>query len=317
MFGEEAPCLSPEVQKIVKAYGDWYMTCDGVYIRISGSTKAPHWFPHFVPETLLLQKITYHTYVNGVVASLHKAKKGLWPHFPLSAGVHRIEKFKQVKEKLVFCPPSNSKRSLFEGMIPKENLKSICSRWDLHRVMLMNTYCLGNWSRSRCCWNPRFWTQTKWFKLIKKPRDKILKLRETKLPWSGRLFQASRTMKRIHHLHLCQCTTLILMGKIQNFYQTGLPLLSYIMLHFRRMWKKFTVHLSLNKLCLRGSLWSKKKIIPLVIISRKYLVLSLSTFTGMRSVGIELGKWSKVMELWRRCRKTKYYSIKLMKIMWQ
>jgi hypothetical protein len=42
LFGDEALCLSPEGQKIVKEYGDWYMTPDGVYIIISSSTKAPH-----------------------------------------------------------------------------------------------------------------------------------------------------------------------------------------------------------------------------------------------------------------------------------
>ena len=54
LFGEEAPCLSPEGQKIVKEYGDWYMTPDGVYIKISNSTNPPHWLPHIVPDTLLL-----------------------------------------------------------------------------------------------------------------------------------------------------------------------------------------------------------------------------------------------------------------------
>jgi hypothetical protein len=47
---------------------------------------------------LLLQDISYQTYVNGVAISLHKAKKGLWPPFPLSTEVHRIENFKQDKE---------------------------------------------------------------------------------------------------------------------------------------------------------------------------------------------------------------------------
>ena len=42
LFGEEAPCLSPEGKKIVKEYGDWYMTLDRVYIKIVGSTKPPH-----------------------------------------------------------------------------------------------------------------------------------------------------------------------------------------------------------------------------------------------------------------------------------
>ena len=59
LFGEEAPCLSLEGQKIVKEYGDWYMTLDRVYIRIFGRTKAPHSLPHFVPDTLLLQEISY------------------------------------------------------------------------------------------------------------------------------------------------------------------------------------------------------------------------------------------------------------------
>ena len=86
LFGEEALCLSPEGGKIVKEYGDWYMTSDGVYIKISGSTKAPHWLPHFVPDTLLLQEIYYETYVNGVDASLHRAKNSIWPSFSLING---------------------------------------------------------------------------------------------------------------------------------------------------------------------------------------------------------------------------------------
>ena len=81
LFGEEEPCLSPERKKIVKVYGDWYMTPYGVYIKISSSTKALHWLPHFVPDALLLQEIAYQTYVNGVVASLHQNKKVLWPLF--------------------------------------------------------------------------------------------------------------------------------------------------------------------------------------------------------------------------------------------
>ena len=71
LFAKEAPCLSLKGQKIVKEDGDWYMTSYGVYIRIVGSTKAPHWFPHFVPNTLLLHGIAYQTYMNGVATSLH------------------------------------------------------------------------------------------------------------------------------------------------------------------------------------------------------------------------------------------------------
>ena len=94
LYREEAPCLSPEGQKIVKEYGDWYMTPDEVYIRITGITKPSHWLPHLVPDSLLLQEISYQTYVNGVASSLHMNKKGLWPLFPLITPVCKIENFK-------------------------------------------------------------------------------------------------------------------------------------------------------------------------------------------------------------------------------
>ena len=76
------------------------MTPDGVYLRIFGSTKDPLWLLHFVPHTLLLQQISYQTYVNGVATSLHGNKKGLWPSFPLSTKVCKIENFKQAKDEV-------------------------------------------------------------------------------------------------------------------------------------------------------------------------------------------------------------------------
>ena len=123
LFGEEAPCLSPEGQKIVKAYGHRYMTYYGVYIRILASTKDPHWFPNFVLDTLLLQKIAYQAYVNGVDASFHKDKKGLWPHFPLSMGVHRIENFKQAKEEVGIFSSLTFKQVTFRRHDPQGKLK--------------------------------------------------------------------------------------------------------------------------------------------------------------------------------------------------
>ena len=94
LFGEEIPWLSPEGQAMVKELGDWYMTSTEVYIGIAGSTKPPRWLPHFVPNSLLLQEVAYQTFINGVDASLHKHKKGVWPQFPLITPVGKIGNFK-------------------------------------------------------------------------------------------------------------------------------------------------------------------------------------------------------------------------------
>ena len=118
LFGEEAPCISPEGQKLVKEYKDWHMTPFGVYIRISSSTKPPHWLPHFVPDTLLLQEISHQTYVNGMAISLHQNKKGLWPPFPLSAKVCKIENFKQAKDEVCILTSYKFKEVTFRRHDP-------------------------------------------------------------------------------------------------------------------------------------------------------------------------------------------------------
>ena len=76
------------------------MTPNGVYIRMLVSSKDMHWLPHFVLDKWLLQELAYQTHIHGVVASLHKAKKGIWPPFPLSTGICKIENIKKAKEEV-------------------------------------------------------------------------------------------------------------------------------------------------------------------------------------------------------------------------
>ena len=99
------------------------MTPEGVYIIISDSTKAPHWFPHFVLDTLLLQDIAYQTYVNSVVASLHQKNKGLWPLFPLTTRVCKIESFKQAKDEVGILTSYKFREVTFRRHDPQGKLK--------------------------------------------------------------------------------------------------------------------------------------------------------------------------------------------------
>ena len=128
LFGEEAPCLSLQGQKIFKEYGDWYMTPDGAYIIIFCCNKAPHWLPH-VPDTLLLQEIAYQTYVNGVVASLDRNKKGLWSLFPLLAKVSKLRISNKPRMRLIFWPSSNSKRFLSKTWSPGKYERTSIVGW--------------------------------------------------------------------------------------------------------------------------------------------------------------------------------------------
>ena len=123
LFGEERPCLSPKGQAIVKEYGYWYMTPIRVYIRIAWSTKPPHWLPHFVPDSLLLQEISYQTFLNGVATSLHRNKKGIWPQFPLMTSVCKIENFKQARDEVNLLSSYKFQEVSFKRHDPQGKLK--------------------------------------------------------------------------------------------------------------------------------------------------------------------------------------------------
>ena len=129
---------------MVKELGDWYMTLIGVYIRIVGSTKPPNWLPHFVPESLLLQEIAYQTFINGVTASLHKHKKGIWPQFPLITPVGKIENFKQAKEKVSILSSYKFQEVSFRRHDPQEKLKNISNKLDFNGATPMKTCCPGS-----------------------------------------------------------------------------------------------------------------------------------------------------------------------------
>ena len=142
LFEEETPCLSPEGQVIVKEFGDWYMTPTGIYIRIAGSTKPPHWLPHFVPNSLLLQEISYQTFINGVATSLHKQKKGLWPQFPLMTPVCKIENFRQAKDEVNLLSSYKFQEVSFRRHDPqgklKEHLQQVGFQWSYSHENLLS-----------------------------------------------------------------------------------------------------------------------------------------------------------------------------------
>ena len=141
LFGEETPCLSPTGEEIVKDLRDWYMTPAGVYIRIAGSTKPPHWLPHSVPDSLLLQEIAYQTFINGVATSLHKHKKGIWPQFPLITLVGKIKNFKHDKDEVNILSSYNFQEVSFIRHDPqgklKEHLQQVGFQWSYSREDLL------------------------------------------------------------------------------------------------------------------------------------------------------------------------------------
>jgi len=52
-----------ETLKVVGKVEGWYALEKGTYIKIYGATKAPHLFPKFILDKLVLKEVSYHMLV--------------------------------------------------------------------------------------------------------------------------------------------------------------------------------------------------------------------------------------------------------------
>jgi hypothetical protein len=75
LFMKECPRLSDEAKKVISKVGHWYLDERETYIRVFGTTGAPHLLPIYVPDRLVLGEICYQTILQGYNATLVKDKK--------------------------------------------------------------------------------------------------------------------------------------------------------------------------------------------------------------------------------------------------
>ena len=72
---------------------------------------------------MLLQEISYQTFLNGVATSLHHNKKGIWPQFPLITLVCKIQNFKQAREEVNILSSYKLRDVSFQRHDPQGKLK--------------------------------------------------------------------------------------------------------------------------------------------------------------------------------------------------
>jgi hypothetical protein len=62
--------ISSEARDGMKGIVDWYLGKYYTYIRVYGTTRAPHILPYFVPDCLLVREIAYQTMKTRVTSFL-------------------------------------------------------------------------------------------------------------------------------------------------------------------------------------------------------------------------------------------------------
>jgi hypothetical protein len=54
IFKKECPRLSVAAKKMILKVGDWYLDETTTYIRVFGTTRAPHFLPTRVPDRIVV-----------------------------------------------------------------------------------------------------------------------------------------------------------------------------------------------------------------------------------------------------------------------
>ena len=71
--------MSEEALKIVQDNGHYYVTEEGLYLRMFGGTRAPSRFPKVTTNYVFHREVVRQLYIDGVGNFLFEQKKAIYP----------------------------------------------------------------------------------------------------------------------------------------------------------------------------------------------------------------------------------------------
>lgn len=81
IFEQDLPCMSQEAMEALLNIANWYASLDGTFIKMYNVEKAPHVFPRFSIDKMVMKEVAYHISI-GLSDGLHKKKKAPWLMLP-------------------------------------------------------------------------------------------------------------------------------------------------------------------------------------------------------------------------------------------
>jgi hypothetical protein len=97
IFKQNFPRLLEAAKKVNSRIGHWYLEEKRNYLRIFRAIGAPHLFPYYVPDRMVLGEIYYQTIFQGFNASLVKDNKRAFIMYGFSVSYYFLKYFMQGK----------------------------------------------------------------------------------------------------------------------------------------------------------------------------------------------------------------------------
>ena len=94
IFLAECDCMSKETLKIVQDNGHYYLTEEGLYLRMFSGTRAPSLLPKYATDYVIHKEVVRQLYIDGVGGFLFEHKKVVYPPVPFYIGSYKLSKLK-------------------------------------------------------------------------------------------------------------------------------------------------------------------------------------------------------------------------------
>ena len=82
IFLVERNCMLEEAFKLVQEYRSYYLTEEGLYLRMYGGSRAPSLLPKYATDYVVHKEFVRHLYIDGVGNFLFEQKKAVYPVVP-------------------------------------------------------------------------------------------------------------------------------------------------------------------------------------------------------------------------------------------
>ena len=94
IFMTECNCMSKEAFKVIEEHGSYYLTEEGMYIRMYGCSRAPSLLPQYATDYVVHKEAVRQVYLDGVESFLFEHEKEAYPAIPFWIGNYKFTNIK-------------------------------------------------------------------------------------------------------------------------------------------------------------------------------------------------------------------------------
>ena len=92
IFLTEWKCMFEEAFKVIEEHGSYYLTEEGMYIRMYGCSRAPSLLPKYATDYVVHKEAVRQVYLDGVGSLLIEHKKEDYPAIPFWMGCRNFQR---------------------------------------------------------------------------------------------------------------------------------------------------------------------------------------------------------------------------------